>query len=110
MIEMSEQQLLVLMCCAIIVIVGAVSLFTENAKKKKYENNVHFYVARDKNGGLCLYIGKPIRGNTIFYSDISNGVFALTCCSFSKFGLNEKDYDNLKWEDEPVEVFLNMED
>ena len=25
-------------------------------------------------------------------------------------GLNKADYDNLKWEDEPVEVFVNMED
>ena len=29
---------------------------------------------------------------------------------FKYFGLNENDYGNLKWEDEPVEVFLNMED
>ena len=28
----------------------------------------------------------------------------------SKYGLNENDYANLKWEDEPVEVFLNLED
>ena len=28
---------------------------------------------------------------------------------FSKFGLNINDYDNLKWEDEPVEVFVNKE-
>lgn len=26
------------------------------------------------------------------------------------YGLNENDYDYLKWEDEPVEVFLNIED
>ena len=29
---------------------------------------------------------------------------------FNRFGLNENDYKDLKWEDEPVEVFLNMED
>lgn len=27
-----------------------------------------------------------------------------------KYGLNEHDYDSLRWEDEPVEVFINMED
>ena len=31
---------------------------------RKHRNNVHFYVARDKNGTLYLYIGKPIRDNT----------------------------------------------
>ena len=29
---------------------------------------------------------------------------------FSNFGLNQDDYANLKWEDEPVEVFINIED
>lgn len=35
---------------------------------------------------------------------------ALTWRGFKGFGLNENDYANLKWEDEPVEVFINMED
>lgn len=29
---------------------------------------------------------------------------------FQKFGLNPDDFNNLKWEDEPVEVFLNLKD
>ena len=29
---------------------------------------------------------------------------------FNSFGINKNDYDNLKWEDEPVEVFLNLKD
>ena len=28
---------------------------------------------------------------------------------FSNYGLDVNDYANLKWEDEPVEVFLNLE-
>ena len=28
---------------------------------------------------------------------------------FKMFGLNQDDFKDLKWEDEPVEVFLNME-
>ena len=29
---------------------------------------------------------------------------------FKDFGLNPDDFKDLKWEDEPVEVFLNLED
>ena len=29
---------------------------------------------------------------------------------FKWYGLNENDYKDLKWEDEPIEVFLNLED
>ena len=78
--------------------------------KNKLRNKVHFYVARDKDRTLCLYIGKPFRGNTQFCAKISNGVIVLTQYHFKILGLNEKDYANLKWEDEPVEVFLNMKD
>ena len=77
--------------------------------KTKPKNNVHFYVARDKNGELWLYISKPIR--TIDEFVLCNyGKTIISSKYFSKYGLNEKDYDNLKWEDEPVEVFINMKD
>lgn len=75
-------------------------------KDKKYKNKVHFYVARDKNGDLWLYLGKPFRGDTEFYT--SSKVFCFTC-DLSRFGLKYEDFDSLKWEDEPVEVFLNIE-
>lgn len=75
----------------------------------KPKNKVHFYVARDKNGKLWLYMGKPIRFNNAFIADLSKGN-TLTNINFRCFGLNESDYLNLKWEDEPVEVFLNLED
>ena len=75
----------------------------------KQRNNVHFYVARDKNGTLYLYIGKPIRDNTKFLCNKGQSLF-YTGTTLSAFGLNDKDYANLKWEDEPVEVFLNLED
>lgn len=78
---------------------------TNNAQKQT--NNVHFYVARDKNGELWLYLSKPIRMKEEFVS-YSHGK-ALTN-HFSKYSLNENDYANLKWEDEPVEIFLNLED
>ena len=78
-------------------------------RNSKPINKVHFYVARDKGGYLWLYIGKPIREDNFFDSS-DNGCFVVNSKLFYKIGLNEKDYDNLKWEDEPVEVFLNLED
>ena len=75
---------------------------------KNPKNNVHFYVARDKNGKLWLYMGKPVRYYDAFIADLSKGN-SLTHINFRCFGLNENDYANLKFEDEPVEVFLNLE-
>ena len=74
-------------------------------KDKKQINKVHFYVARDKNGDLWLYIGKPLRGDTVFYTS-----YKVVCLAddLSRFGLKYEDFDSLKWEDEPVEVFLNF--
>lgn len=81
-------------------------------KSSKKRNRVHFYVARDKDGSLFLHIGKPIRGETEFYSELYYNHVEFYCCdySFGVFGLNKNDYVDLKWEDGPVEVFLNMED
>ena len=76
--------------------------------KEHNKNKIHFYVARDKNGTLYLYIGKPIRDNTKFLCNKGQSLF-YTGTTLSAFGLNDKDYANLKWEDEPVEVFLNLE-
>ena len=78
-------------------------------KEKKPKNKVHFYVARDKNESLWLYLGKPIRGTTKFYSNPNKKVFCLIYC-IEKFGLKYENYNYLKWEDEPVEVFINLED
>ena len=77
--------------------------------KTKPKNNVHFYVARDKSDYLYLHVGKPFRDG-IEFSNRSDLFFRLRSKDFKTFGLNEKDYDNLKWEDEPVEVFLNIKD
>ena len=38
------------------------------------------------------------------------GSFVISEYNFKNFGLNENDYKDLKWEDEPLEVFINMED
>lgn len=78
-------------------------------KEKKLKNNIHFYVARDKNGELWLYINKPFRGNNSFNAPL-NSLFTFPYYTFHRFGINENDYANLKWEDEPVEVFVNTEE
>ena len=81
------------------------------AKREEPVNRVRFYVARDMNGVLYLYLGKPYRTGTQFCSStMDESVILLTGYHFETFGLNENDYKNLRWEDEPVEVFVNMED
>ena len=78
-------------------------------KDKKPKNNVHFYVARDKNGELFLHMGKPFRGIERFH-EYQNGCIITGDNNFYNFDLNKNDFDNLKWEDKPVEVFLNLDD
>ena len=96
-------------------ILGAISMFMMvcigyAAKHEEAANRVHFFVARDMDGRLFLYIGKPIRVDNRFSSNLIEGIIALGCGSSLKmYGLNENDYANLKWEDEPLEVFVNME-
>ena len=78
-------------------------------RRESNKNKVHFYVARDKGGKLWLYLNKPIREDNEFTSDLCKGIAILTS-QLDYFGLNNKDYKNLKWENEPIEVFLNMEE
>ena len=76
---------------------------------KKPKNKIHFYVARDKDGSLWIYLGKPFRVDTEFHYDQNKKVFCLTY-NIERLGLKREDFDSLKWEDEPVEVFLNLEE
>ena len=100
--------------CFIAFIIGAVFMLATLcivaiSKDKEPRNKVHFYVARDKDGGLYLYMGKLIRISDEFIISNSGNILE-EAKGFLNYGLNENDYDNLKWEDGPVEVFLNMED
>ena len=92
-------------------ILGVIIVYIGFYIKPKPKNNVHFYVARDKDGVLSLYLGKPNRRSGCIFSDFfAEGIKRLACDSELRwYGLNEHDYDSLKWEDEPAEVFLNME-
>ena len=87
-----------------VILMGCVAL-----KNKKYKNKVHFYVARNQDGMLWLYIGKPRLG---MYSYRTTGICERIggIIDFPDFGLDENDYANLKFGDEPVEVFIKMED
>lgn len=70
---------------------------------------MHFYVARDKNGDLYLYLSKPVRSNYCFYPDPNFcGGFISSEQNFKNFYLKVEDFKDLKWEDDPVEVFLNL--
>lgn len=102
-----------------IAIVCAVTLafivleFVEDKVKNtssKNINRVHFYVARDMDGNLWLYIGKPYRERGKFFGDLKKGSCTICCNDFEIFGINGNDYKDIKWEDEPVEVFVNMEE
>lgn len=73
-------------------------------------NRVHFYVARDKDESLWLYLGKPIRVDGDTFISNKPGCAVPLSCIFNRLGLNKDDYVNLRWEDEPLEVFLNLED
>ena len=72
----------------------------------RLKNKTRFYVARDKDETLWLYMGKPYRGIDRFHS-CRKGCLVKIADDFVYFGLDPKDFENLKFEDEPVEVFLN---
>lgn len=85
----------------------ALGVFTYS-KDKQPKNKVHFYVARNKNNKLALWFGKPFRGINSWIN-MDNSVI-LTNGKLNLYGLDVEDYNNLKWEDEPVEVLLNLDD
>ena len=106
--------MLMIIACIISFVVGAFAMMCaiglmSYQKDKKQRNNVHFYAARDKCGMLWLYLSKPVRGKESFECN-THGCVATYDSLFENLGLNKNDYKDLKWEDEPVEVFLNLED
>ena len=80
------------------------------SKFSKKRNRVKFYVARDKNGIIYLYIGKPERAYSRFLAHCGACIYLEEEHDFKKFGLKSDDFKDLKWVDEPVEVFVNMEE
>lgn len=99
--------------CAVTLAFIVLDFVTDKVKSasSKKINRVKFYVARDKNGLLYLYVGNPERAYSCFLSHCGACVCRLENeYDFKKFGLNTDYFKDLKWEDEPVEVFVNMED
>lgn len=100
--------------CFIAFVIGAVFMLAmlsiaAMGKDDVPRNKVHFYVARDMDDRIYLYLGKPQRRDIEFGTN-SNCKFIATEDEFKKFNLKVEDFKNLKWEDEPVEVFINFED
>ena len=94
-------------------IVALIIVFCYECKIRRTEpmNKVHFYVARDKDGKLWLYLGKPKRRCYTFLNSYGAiGSFMANEYHFIDFGLTPDDFKDLEWEDEPVEVFIKMED
>lgn len=51
--------------------------FVENKVKSKFSkkrNRVHFYVSRDMDGWLYLYLGKPLRGIAEFHGTAGKNI------------------------------------
>lgn len=91
-------------------IAAIVTLYYNSSQRRKKWSKAHFYVARDKHkGSLYLWLGKPIRGYETWHpsNGISTRLFGVPY--FELNGLNLKDFRNLKWEDDPVEVFLKLD-
>ena len=70
----------------------------------KKHNNVHFYVTRDSNDELCLWLGKPFRGIELWVS-VDRARLIATDRDFNKF-LPRENFRHLTWKDNPQEVFL----
>lgn len=103
--------------CGIVVLVKCIwILYRDTMQLDKKTSTIrasqaHFYVARDKyNKLLYLYLGKPIKGIDRFHACHNGCIVSCvnSCTNLSDFGLNPKDFENLKFEDEPVEVFLDL--
>ena len=68
-------------------------------------NKIHFYVTRDKNGVLCLWLNKPYRGLEMWVNVDNSHVLAIND-DFKLFNFNVENYNNLTFEDDPLEVYL----
>lgn len=104
-----------IIACIISFVVGALIMMCAIGlmscqKDKKPRNKVHFYVTRDVCGSLELWLGVPYK-TTMYYFSSKPTTKLLTHGDYiTDFGLKPSKYDRLTFNDEPVEVFLNLED
>lgn len=90
-------------------IIAVIIVFCYERKIREPKNQVHFYVVKDFSGELWLSLGMPLRISEHGYWE-SHGTSKIIASEawFAEYGLDVKDYANLKWRDEPVEVFLKL--
>lgn len=87
-------------------------------KGMETQNMARFFVVAEpkkhkeiyKYENIWLFIGKPMRNEDSWNDAPNKSLRILPGYAFEKFGLNVEDYVNMTFEDEPVEVFLNLED
>lgn len=105
--------------CFITFIIGAMFMLAmlsiaAMGKTKEPKNKVSFFVTKDSDyycrSRPILWIGLPRRGEHAWCQDKMSCPLAINEESFKNFGLNIDDYKNLRWEDKPVKVFINLED
>lgn len=76
----------------------------------KKVNKVHFYIVRNK-GNIELWLGKPtLSVFNDYWIPIGYSICLAINEELSIYGLNPNNYENLKFGNEPLEVFLNLED
>ena len=112
----------VLIYCLIAFVIVTVFIFAILfSNKKALRNKVHFYIVRDNYNELYLFLGKPVRknmGKGVWINSTPNGVLLATnglgtlppFSLLSDYNVDENDFKDLKWEDDPVEVIINMDD
>ena len=98
--------------CIISFIVGATLMMCaiglmSYQKDKEPRNKVHFYLVKTSFMTFDLFLGYPTKNNS------SRGVWwtgnRVYVDNLQDYGINLSDYNNLKYNN-PVEVFLNLED
>ena len=90
-------------------IIAFIIILYYERKIRKHKNQVHFYVVKDFGGELWLSLGMPLRMSDGYWESHGTSKIIASEAVFAEYGLDPKDYTKLKWRDEPVEVFLNLE-
>lgn len=91
-------------------ILAIITIVIYEIKIREPRNKVHFYVTRDKGGRLLMWLGKPKKDARGFWGTTGAEICLCGGHSLINYNLNANDYVYLTHEDEPLEVYINMED
>lgn len=106
--------ILILMFILEIILYKQINNINKPNNKKKL-NRVHFYITSDLNEGPAqfkLWLDKPYRNrytNGWTYNGRTCMLLAQNEKDIELHGLKLSDYNFLLWEDEPLEVFINLD-